>query len=196
MKKMALAFGISTLFSIAVFAQTPAPPATSVGVAGKIAIINTSKFGQGILELKVKLEALNRELEPKQKELQALEEEFNSLKNKFQTQSAVISPQVRFQLLEDLNAKELGLKRKGEDYETLVKKRLADVSEPVYAKIQKSLASFFQQNGIVVAFDGSAYESGVLSWYAPAADVTDNFIAEYNKANPVAADSSTGTKRN
>src|SRR5262245_18429294 len=100
MKKMILAGAISGLFSLAIAAQTPTPPPRSTpagqaksnsapcgggGAEGKIAHLNSTRFGQGIDELKVKLESFNLELEPKIKEVQGLEEEINSLKNKLQT---------------------------------------------------------------------------------------------------------------
>src|SRR5690242_18641467 len=134
MKKMIFASAISILLSIAVFAQTPTPPphaaspsSTSAasdsgggtGAEGKLAYLNAAQLNQGILELKVKLDAFNVEFEPKRKEIQGSQEELDNLRNKIQTQGSTVSPQVRNQWVEEAVEKEKVLKRKGEDYEAL-----------------------------------------------------------------------------
>jgi Skp family chaperone for outer membrane proteins len=90
-----------------------------------------------------------------------------------------------------------GLKRKGEDYEALVQKRLAEVSQPFNEKILKSLKSYCKQHGIAIVFElGAADQAGVHIWHTPAADITDDFMEEYNKANPAVASSPVGAKKN
>jgi Skp family chaperone for outer membrane proteins len=203
MKKMIVASLISSLFALCVMAQTPAPPrrptattsppaesATAnggggIGVEGKVAVLFFGQFRQGITELKVKLDALNAELEPKRKEIQALDDELNKLKEKLQTQGPTVSPQVRSQWAEDASEKEKTLKRQAEDFETFAQRRFGEVSQPIYEKIQKSIVSYSQQRGIVMVLEGSqSYQSGVMVWSAPATDITEDFIKEYNKANP------------
>src|SRR5262245_26589077 len=99
MKKFFIIPAICSLFTLAAIAQTPTPPARTTtapssapagsapsaggtGAEGKIAYLNVALFGQGISELKVKLEALYSEFEPKNKEIKAEEEELNNLKSK------------------------------------------------------------------------------------------------------------------
>jgi outer membrane protein len=201
MKKMILASLISSLFALCVMAQTPAPPRRQTattsppaenaapgggsGVEGKVAVLFFGQFRQGITELKVKLDALNAELEPKRKEIQALDDELNKLKEKIQTQGPTVSPQVRSQWTEDAGEKDKNLKRQAEDFEAFANKRYGEVSQPVYEKIQKSIASYCQQRGIVMVLEaGQSYQAGVMLWSAPATDITDDFMKEYNKANP------------
>jgi Skp family chaperone for outer membrane proteins len=201
MKKMILASLISSLFTLYVMAQTPAPPrrptaATSppaesaapgggTGAEGKFAVLFFGQFRQGITELKVKLDALNAELEPKRKEIQALDDELNKLREKIQTQGSTVSPQVRSQWAEDAGEKEKNLKRQAEDFEAFANKRYGEVSQPVYEKIQKSIASYCQQRGIVMVLEaGQSFQAGVMLWSAPATDITEDFMKEYNKANP------------
>jgi len=209
---MIFASAISILLSIAVVAQTPAPPPRAArpssassasdsgggtGAEGKVAYVNSAQFYQGILELKVKLDALNVEFEPKRKEIQASAEELNNLRNKIQTQGSTVAPQVRNQWAEEVVEKEKILKRKGEDYEALGQQRLAEVSQPISEKILKYLASYCQQHGIAIVFErGAADQAGIRIWHTPEADITDDFMKEYNKANPVVASSPVGAKRN
>ncbi|MGH9838712.1 MAG: OmpH family outer membrane protein [Blastocatellia bacterium] len=203
MKRLLYSFALSGLLAFAAIAQTPKPatrpaatnpapstptPAGGTGAEGKVAQITLAQLGQGVNELKVKIDALNAEFQPVQKELKAMEEELLSLKNKIQTQGATVSAQVRSQWMDEGTEKEKLYKRKAEDAEQQGQKRLADVTQPIYAKILKFLESFCQQRGIVMVMEaGAAYQSGVLVWAVPVADITDELMKEYNKANPVAA---------
>ena len=210
MKNMIFASLISSLVALAVIAQTPAPPKRpptttaktapaesaeggggGTGAEGKVAVLFSGQFRQGILELKVKLDALNVELEPKRKEIQALDDDLNKLKTKIQTQSSTVSPQVRDGWVDEATEKEKQLKRQAEDFEAFAQKRFGDVSAPVYDKIQKMIATYSQSHGIVLVLEGGqALQAGVMHWYAPASDITDDFMKEYNKANPTPVNTS------
>jgi outer membrane protein len=203
MKRLILALAISGAFSLAVFAQTPTPPsrpatttsapaatapAGGTGAEGKLAYINSAAFSTNINELKVKLDSLNAEFDPKKKEVQTLEDELNNLKNKINTQGPTVSVQVRNQWMEDAADKEKNLNRKKEDYNALGQKRLAEVTQPIYDKVAKFLESYCQQRGIVMVLEGgAAQQAGILLFAAQATDITDDFIKEYNKANPAPA---------
>jgi outer membrane protein len=201
MKKTIFAFAIMSLFALAVFAQTPTPPSRpataastpaasattsgGTGAEGKLAYINTAAFSTGINELKVKLEALNTEFEPKKKEVQADEDALNNLKSKIQTQGSAVSVQVRTQWAEEAAEKEKLLTRKKEDYNAMGQKRLAEVTQPIYDKVGKFLETYCQQRGIVMVLEGgAAQQAGILLFAAQATDITEDFIKEYNKANP------------
>jgi Skp family chaperone for outer membrane proteins len=92
---------------------------------------------------------------------------------------------VRAQWQEELAQNEKNLKRKAEDYSVLGQRKLTEITQPVYDKITEFLKQYCQQRGIVLVLDGGrAAESGVLVWGSQAADITSDFIGEYNKANP------------
>jgi outer membrane protein len=200
MKKLIFAFAITSMFTLAAFAQTPTPPSRSTtaasapaagastggtGAEGKLAYINTGKFGSDINELKVKIDALNSEFDPKKKEVEAEEDALKNLKNKVNTQGATVSVQVRTQWVEEAVDKEKALTRKREDYSQIGQKRLAEVTQPIYEKVGKFLESYCQQRGIVMVLEGgAAQQAGILLFAAQATDITDDFIKEYNKANP------------
>ena len=201
MKRLFIATAMVSLFAWAAFAQTPTPPARTAaanpaaaattggtGAEGKVAILNTGAFRQGINELKVKLDALNTEFEPRKKEYEALENQVNDLKNKIQTQGNTVSATVRNQWVEDGTEKEKRLKRMGEDLQALADKRLQEVSQPIYDKIAKVLETYCQQRNIVMVLDaGAAQQAGVLLFAHAASDITADFMSEYNKANPAGA---------
>jgi outer membrane protein len=204
MKKMIFAFAITSLFALAAFAQTPTPPSRTTasapapnasagastggtGAEGKLAYINQGKFSSDITELKARLDAFNTELDPKRKEVQGEEDALNNLKNKINTQGATVSAQVRNQWVEEATDKEKALNRKKEDYNQLGQRRLAEIAQPVYDKVTKFLDSYCQQRGIAMVLEVSAaQQAGILIFASQATDITDDFIKEYNKANPSA----------
>jgi len=200
MKRLFIAIAIVAALSLPAFAQTQVPPSRpasggatpaatapsgGTGAEGKLAYINTSRFRTGINEMKEKMDILNAEFDPKRKELESLENDVNNLKNKIQTQGNTVSVQVRNQWVEDGTDKEKKLKRLAEDYDALGQKRQAEVSQPILEKIGKFLENYCQQRGIVMVLEGGAVQqTGVVLYAALASDITEDFIAQYNKANP------------
>jgi len=198
-RSIPLAFAIGALLSLAAFAQTtPAPPRTSqqpaaspgggTGAQGKIAIINTAAFRGGIDELRVKLEALSKEFETQNAELQGLQKQIEDLKNKVQSQSPAVQPSVRNGWIEQGTELEKALKRKTEDYQGLFQKRYEQLVGPVAIKINNFMSQYNQQHNIVLVLEREVAESSnLLVWMAPVAEITEDFIKEYNKANSSSA---------
>jgi outer membrane protein len=200
MKKLILVSAICSSFAITGFAQTPTPPTRTTvassapagsapsggtGAEGKIAYINVALFEQGIAELKAKIDVLYTEFEPRNKEIKGEEEALNNLKSKIQNQGPTVSAQVRQQWQDELAQKEKSYKRKVEDYNALGQKKLTEAAQPVYDKITDFLKQYCQQRGIALVLDGGrAAGSGILVWGSQAADITKDFIDEYNKAHP------------
>jgi outer membrane protein len=207
MKKLIFAFAITSMFALVAFAQTPTPPPSrttpaaaassapagsaagaptgGTGAEGKLVYINIGKFGTDINELKVKIDALNNEFESKKKEVQAEEDALNNLKTKINNQGGTVSVQVRSQWVDEATDKEKTLNRKKEDYNQIGQRRLAEITQPVYEKVGKFLEGYCQQRGIVMVLEGgAAQQAGILIFAALNSDITDDFIKEYNKANP------------
>jgi outer membrane protein len=216
MKKLIFAFAITSMFALAAFAQTPKPPvgkATTAsapatgesagasagggtGAEGKLAYINTGKFSTDINEMKSKLDALNSEFDPKKKEVQTEEDALNNLKNKINSQGGTVSVQVRAQWVDEATDKEKSLNRKKEDYNAIGQRRLTEVTGPIYEKVGKFLEGYCQQRGIVMVLEGgAAQQAGILLFAAQATDITDDFIKEYNKANPSSGGAAAPTAR-
>jgi outer membrane protein len=211
MKKLVLVSAICSTFAIAAFAQTPTPPSRTTtassapagsapsggtGAEGKIAYINRSLFERDIAELKVRIEALYAEFKPKNEEIKSDEEALSSLRTKISTQGGTVSPQVRAQWQDELAQKEKNLKRKAEDYSAEGQKKLTEIAQPIYDKINDFMRQYCQQRGIVLVLDaGRSLQSGVLVWGSQAADITKDFIDEYNKAHPSGAAAAPASKK-
>jgi outer membrane protein len=211
MKQMILVLAAVALFSLAAFAQTPPVPRTTpaapaakeaaapvggTGAEGKIGVMRTDAFRQGLTELKAKLDTLNTEFEPKRKALETKQATLENLKNKIQTQGNTVSAAVRNQWVEEAANEEKLLKRMGEDFEAEGQKRLGEVQGPVFDKVGKLLESYCQQRGIVLVMEaGAAQQAGVLIFASAATDITEDFMKEYNKANPGGAAPAAATKK-
>jgi Skp family chaperone for outer membrane proteins len=196
---ISLAFAISALFSLVAFAQTtPQPPRSTpktaqdsgsgAGAQGKIAVINTGAFRVGIGEFKATLEALNKEFEQQYNELTGLQKQIDDLKNKVQAEGPKVQPSVRNGWMEQGAQLEKTLKRKTEDYQFLFQKRGQEVVAPILASINKFFDQYCQQRNIVMVLEGEvAQSSNLLVWNAPAVEITQDFMDEYNKAHPAPA---------
>jgi Skp family chaperone for outer membrane proteins len=194
--RIPLAFAISALLSLVAFAQTtPQPPRSTPqnppasggggGAQGKIAFINTAAFRVGIGEFKTTLEALNKEFEPQNKELEGLQKQIEDLKNKVQNEGPKAQPAVRDGWIEQGTQLEKTLKRKTEDYQTLFQRRGQEIVGPVMDKINKFFDQYCQQRNIVMVMERQvADSSNLLVWMAPPAEITEDFMNEYNKAHP------------
>jgi Skp family chaperone for outer membrane proteins len=153
-------------------------------VQGKIAIINMAAFRVGIVEIKTKLDALSKEFEPQNGELANLQKQIDDLKNKVQTEGQKVQPSVLSGWMEQGAELEKTFKRKSEDYQALFQRRGREAVEPIMDKINKFLDQYCQQRNIVLVLNGEiAYNSNLLVWRASGAEITEDFMNEYNKAH-------------
>lgn len=210
MKNVFQAVALCAIFAVGALAQTPAPPqrqtppagnaaanqAGGTGAEGKVAIVFFPYFRDGIQEMKVKLDALNAEFEPRNKEMQVLQDRLQNLKTQIQNATGTVTASVRQAWVDEGTEKEKLLKRMQEDTEALAKKRFEEVGNPIQEKILAFLQTYAQQRGIVVVFEGGAlYQNGLVLFASGAVNITEDFIKEYNKANPVAGAAPATTKK-
>lgn len=205
--KATLALLVLAAGALAAAAQTPTPksaPAspstagqTASVPAAKIAILNVGAFREGITELKQKYEKLNAELGPKYQELQSMQTKMNALQQQIDEKGQTLTaPQLR-KLQDDLESLKKEYQRKGEDFQEMARKREEQETSAIYNKVNEVLNKFAQQNGITIVFEtGRAMETNLFVYVDAKADITDAFMKEYNKANPVAAASNGPAPKN
>lgn len=162
-----------------------APPA--IATRGKIAVVNTAMFQEQIAEFKSKIEALNRQFEPRVKDVQGLGDRINALETTLKTQSSALPPARIAEMTEQLDTMKKDYKRKGEDLQADASRTRDKAFEPIQAKLGKFAEQYTASRGIVLLLSmGDALQSGTLLWFDPRADITQDFITAYNKANPQA----------
>ena len=180
---------------IATFAQTPAPrpgqaaPAATAAPAGdipkpKIALVTVEAFREGINELRVLYVKLEAEFAPRRTELESMKTAVDEKTKVLQT-NKTLTPQQSRKLQDDIEALRKEGTRKLEDYQNDVAKREDAVTGETYKKVNDFLLKYVADKGITIVWNtGKIFESGVVLYIDTKADITDDFVKEYNKANP------------
>jgi outer membrane protein len=169
-------------------AAAPQKPATPVLLPkGKIAVINTAAFQEKVDEFKAKIESLSRQFEPRVKEVQGLADKITALETTLKQQTGVLAAAKVAEMTENLDSMKRDYKRKAEDLEADAGRERDKAFAPISSKLGKFAEDYTAKRGIVMMVDmANALQSGTLIWFDKRSDVTQDFINEYNKANPVA----------
>src|SRR5438270_2168439 len=198
MKFLKVIFATIALLSLASLAAAQQLPAAPPALPkGKIAVINTSLFQERGLEFKAKMGEMNRQFEPRVKEVQGLADRITAQENTLKTssQGGALSAARIAEMTEQLEAMKKDYQRKREDLEADATRTKDRAFEPLSAKLVKFAQEYTARHGIVHLIDlANSVQSGLLLWYDPRTDITQDFISEYNKANPVPAGSPAPTK--
>lgn len=191
--KLALAALALQLLGVSALAQQPGagapqkPAAPVLLPKGKIAVINTAAFQEKVEEFKAKIDSLSRQFEPRVKEVQGLADKINALETTLKSQNGVLAPAKIAEMTENLDSMKRDYKRKAEDLEADAGRARDKAFEPITGKLGKFAEEYTAKRGIVMLVDmANALQSGTVIWFHPGSDVTQDFINEYNKANPVA----------
>jgi Skp family chaperone for outer membrane proteins len=189
--RLILATLILHAIGAAVLAQNPPQPKPAGAPLlpkGKVAVINTTLFQSDVEEFKAKVDSLNRQFEPRVKEVQSLSDKITALENTLKSQSGVLSAAKVAEMTENLDGMKRDYKRKGEDLQADASRARDKAFEPITGKLGKFAEDYTAKRGIVMLVDiSNAIQSGVVVWFDPRSDITKDFIAEYNKANPTAS---------
>jgi outer membrane protein len=193
--KLALAVLALQSLGVSVLAQQPAVPAAGSSPKpapallpkGKIAVINTAAFQEKVEEFKAKIDSLTRQFEPRLKEVQGLVDKITALEATLKSQTGVLAPAKIAEMTENIESMKREHKRKAEDLEADANRARDKAFEPITAKLGKFAEDYTAKRGIVMLVDlANGLQSGTVIWFDRRADVTQDFINEYNKANPVA----------
>jgi outer membrane protein len=150
--------------------------------SGKIAVIDSRAFGDGIGEMKKQLDKLEGEFQPRYQELESLQ---NQLVKFDQELKQITDPAAAAQKTEQAQRVKKEFERKREDFQTDYQKRQESVLGPLRDKVLKFLETYASQHEIIMVFDLAPAAQGGLVFLNPGTNITEDFIKEYNKQNPV-----------
>ncbi|HUK88916.1 MAG TPA: OmpH family outer membrane protein, partial [Blastocatellia bacterium] len=103
-----------------------------------------------------------------------------------QTQRPNLTPDKAAEMQAQLDEMKKRGSRELEDFQADYKKSLEDQTKPIQAKLFQFIQNYATSRGIILILDlPGAYQTGTLAYWNPSTDVTEDFITEYNKANPV-----------
>jgi Skp family chaperone for outer membrane proteins len=189
MFKLRLAAFAAILIAVTATAYAQQAMQAGVGAAlpeGKIAVVNTQAFPAGIGELKQKYDQVDKQYQPRYQQLQTVETQLKQMENDIQ----VKCPQLTPDKCQELQNSYADLKKRGtRDYEDLkaeYDRTIDTATKPIRDKLYQFLNNYAGQRSIVLVINlAGAAQTGTLAYWNPGTDITDDFISEYNKANPV-----------
>ncbi|HKR60133.1 MAG TPA: OmpH family outer membrane protein [Pyrinomonadaceae bacterium] len=190
---------LTTCLCTAAQRRTPAPkpsPAPSQATAAatpsstevRIALIDTAVFGddkEGIIRFREAVNSLEAEFKPRQVEIENLKTRLDSLTKEVDTLSkaSVVSPESLKAKREEADRVDREIKQKADTAQKALEKRYTEVTGPVSRDIGSALNAFAERRGITLTLDISKLLPAILT-IAPGADLTKEFVAEYNSKNP------------
>lgn len=150
----------------------------------KLGIIELAAFRAEIGELKIKYEKLQTEFASKQRELESMQTSI-AAKQKTLQEAQNLTQQQGAKLQEEIQSLQKEAQRKLEDAQAMAQRREQEETSAIYDKISKFLEQYCTQKGITHVLEaGRLRETALIVYAAPPAFITDDFIKEYNKANP------------
>jgi Skp family chaperone for outer membrane proteins len=168
---------------------TPTAAQTAAAIAeGKFAIIDTEAFGDqkdGIKRLVAAFQTVEREFKPRRDEITTLKTRYDALVKEINDTKAVADQKALAAKAEQASQLEIEIKRKQEDGQKALDKRVSDLTGPVYQDIGNALQAYAKARGLSVIFDVSKMQ-GVVMVVNEGVDITGAFIADYNQRNPAA----------
>lgn len=153
----------------------------------KIGIVDVLAFRDAIGELKARYDKLQTEFAPIDREIQAMQTKLAS-QEKVLNENKNLTPPQAAKLTEEFEQGKKDYNRKVEDFQAQVRKREDDETGPIKEKLGKFLEQYCAKHNITYVFDGRALqETGIVIYAAAAANITEDFVKEYNKAYPAPA---------
>ncbi|MBK6796368.1 MAG: OmpH family outer membrane protein [Acidobacteria bacterium] len=171
-----------------VFAGTGVLAQTGGAAAGqvpkmKVAIIDVLSFRDQVTELKAKYDKLQTEFAPRYQQLESMQAKL-AAQEKTLSGNTSLSPQQAAKLTEDFEAGKKEYQRMLEDSQVTARTREQEETEAIYDKLSKFLDQYCIKYGITSVFDARRLqETNLVVFAAEKANITDDFIKEYNKAN-------------
>jgi Skp family chaperone for outer membrane proteins len=150
----------------------------------KIAIVDVLAFREQVGELKAKYDKLQTEFAPRYQQLESLKTKL-AAQEKTLTENKSLTPQQAAKLNEEYEQGKKDYQRTLEDSQTIARKREQEETEAIYDKLSKYLDQYCTKHGITHVFDARRLqETGLVVYAAPLANITNDFVKEYNKAYP------------
>lgn len=169
-------------------APQPTPGTTAPVPAAKIALVDTTVFGDekaGITRYVNALKGVQAGFQPRVTELNNLQSRIKAIADeiaKLRGNSPVNSEAIKTK--EDEGERlQRELKYKKDQNDADFEKRLTEVVAPISTDIGKALDQYASQHGLTMILDISKLLPAVLT-VNPAMDVTQAFIADYNSKHP------------
>jgi outer membrane protein len=200
-RKLAFAIILVFAFSLAVWAQTPAPvpaasPAPADNVTFKVGIINIQGAILATNEGQREFQTLEKKFEPKRNELQKSNAEIEEATKKLQTQGDKLNDDARNALARDIENRRKQFQRTYEDAQADWNNQQNELVNRIGSKLLQVMDKFAGDNGYTVILNSAATGEGIptVLWNSPGSDITKAVVDAYNAQNPTAPAASAPAK--
>lgn len=153
------------------------PAAPAFGQA-KVGVINVQKAVAETAEIKKASADLEAKYRPRQEEMAKLQADLQGIQQKLGTPD--ISPQAQAELNAQGQRKQRDLQRLQEDLQGDVDRERGEILGRTGQRMREVISKLAEAKGLELVFD-----AGSTLYVKPAMDLTNDAIAEYNKAYPV-----------
>ena len=183
---LASGMGVAAVAQAAPASTDPAPAATSVAGATKIAIIQFQAAVGQTNEFQRDIADLRKKYEPQEAKLQSENQEVEALKKQLQDGGANINDVDRQTKMRTIDDKTKQLQRSAQDLQSNEQQDGQETFQQVANKVGELMISYAQQQGFNVVLDASQQGGSVL-WFTPSTDITKAVIEAYNTKSGVPA---------
>lgn len=195
----AAAVALAALFVAGAQAQTAAPatrpaaqPASSAPSGpARIAVIDSRFFRGtdekgtgGIARYINAARQLEAQFQPQIKDLEGMQTRMSSIVENIRKTTPVAKPEDIERQRQQAADLEVQIKRKDEDLQRAVAAKQEEVMRPIEQDVYNFIQSFAQQRGYTMVIDIARVP---VLFVEPQADITQAFIAEYNRTRPATA---------
>lgn len=166
-------------------AGTTAAPQTTPG-AVLIAVVSTAQFEdpqRGIQRLVAASQTLQREFQPQITEIQRMQQQLQTLANQIQQTQPLAQEAEILRRRAEAEQLQTRITRAQEDLRAASNRRAMELIVPINRDIATSLEAFARGRNITVVFDISRLGE-VMFVTSPTVDITNDFVADYNRRNP------------
>jgi Skp family chaperone for outer membrane proteins len=175
-------------------AGTIGAPQTTPG-AVLLAVVNTAQFEdpqRGIQRLVAASQTLQREFQPQIQQIQQLQTQLQTLANQIQQTQPLAQEAEILRRRSEAEQLQTRITRAQEDLRAASNRRAVELIVPINRDIATSLEAFARGRNITVVFDISRLGE-VMFVTSPTIDITNDFVADYNRRNPATVAPATTT---
>lgn len=172
-----------------------APPANVVITEAKVALINTSAFGdekQGITRMINAFKRVDSEFQPQRTQIQGMRTRYEQLVKEVNDTRPLGKPDEVTRKAEEAETMKNNIERQTQDAQRAFEKKMRESLAPLQDDVYKALDAFAKQRGITIIIDASQVP---ILYAADSLDITRAFIADYNQRNPATAAAATTPPR-
>lgn len=148
----------------------------------KVAVINVQQALLDTDEVRKASADVEAKYKPRQEQLQKMQNELQDIQKKLQAGQGTLTPQAEADLTYQAQKLQRDLQRGSQDLQDEVNLAHSNILNAAGRRMQEIVQKIADANGYDVVLDAAAT---VLT--KPAADITTQAVAEYNKAHPAAA---------